>query len=182
MERKVDWLRNYSVSSKERFLPFFHTFLLITHEPFDISEIWWFHMKERDKFYQNHSRFHLKNKSIGKKMLFLVTMTDFVMTLLKNRAKRVLYGWFKLFKLEYQFSTMKWRLIVPGLISLRSIFTKIPGVQNSLWNTTAPPYLTCKNTIAAEHDAAVPACLVCRNIMAQVKPPKESCSTFFFRP
>ena len=51
------WFQNYSVSRKAGVLPFLHTILHVSQQPFDIPGIQIIHMKLRQNTYQNHYGF-----------------------------------------------------------------------------------------------------------------------------
>ena len=108
----------------------------------------------RHNIYQSHSRFILKTNKKYKVegWLFLAKSNNFHMTFfLKFRSGQALFGWFKPLRLGYQFSTKKWKMFVPGLISHKSILNKITGVQNSIWSTAARGYLVRRKSLAGEH-------------------------------
>ena len=79
---QLNRFRNYSVSIEDRFSLILYTLLLVTQYPLSVFKIWLFHMKVRDRFYQNHYRNYLKITFLG----FITTKFIYI-----NIYKRFIY-------------------------------------------------------------------------------------------
>ena len=129
--KNVDWFRMYEVSRKGNFLQNFHTFLIISHEPFNISRVLWFHMKQHHKTFQNFfSFFFLKKMFIRYKTSFFGQIDwfshDFFWKSGQDGLGVIGSGLLKsniysLLNNEFFF--------VSGFMSLKSVLNEISGVQ-----------------------------------------------------